>query len=66
MEIVQAIAALCTISGTAHYSPSELQATQLTCQKYYIRCLVNKDYKPMRSREKEAALMECIQELPLK
>ncbi len=56
MELLQAIALLCQLSG-ADAIPTHLDKYQLECQKYYIKCLkndqLNASYK---------TLAKCVEE----
>lgn len=59
-----AIAALCNVS-TSHYYLSSVDKYQLSCQKYYIKCLEDKTSN-LTMQAWQGPLKECVKERKVK
>lgn len=63
MELILAIAALCSIHGGDVHSGT-IQESQKKCQKYFVQCLQDKGLinKGLVNTVSESALAQCIKE----
>ena len=70
MELLRTIVMLCQIGGTgadelAKYVVRDQAHAQLTCQKYYVKCLKAKNHRRNGNND-YSLLTECITERKIK